>query len=201
MKKILFILVFMGFISCTSTKIVSSWCEPNKQITIENMHKILVVAIFKRESSSNRAEDKMVDYLKEKGVPSYRYFEANFDKKNEDVIRQKIKEDGFDGAVTMRLVAVDKEKIHTPGEIYLYPEYYRNFSGYYYSRWHYNSTPGYYTTSKKFIIETNVYSIKTDKIIWSSITESIDPGGVENLTNEVTKVVYKQMIKEGFINQ
>ena len=133
MKKILFILVFMGFISCTSTKIVSSWCEPNKQITIENMHKILVVAIFKRESSSNRAEDKMVDYLKEKGVPSYRYFEANFDKKNEDVIRQKIKEDGFDGAVTMRLVAVDKEKIHTPGEIYLYPEYYRNFSGYYYS--------------------------------------------------------------------
>ena len=116
-------------------------------------------------------------------------------------MEQMFAEGEIDGAVTMRLVAVDKEKIHTPGEIYLYPEYYRNFSGYYYSRWHYNSTPGYYTTSKKFIIETNVYSIKTDKIIWSSITESIDPGGVENLTNEVTKVVYKQMIKEGFINQ
>ena len=199
MKKILFTLFFLSLLSCTSTKIVSSWCEPNKQITINNLNKVLVVALFKSETTAHNAEDQMVGYLNGKGIQSYNYFTASFDKKNEEVIRQKIKADGFDGAITMRLIDVDKEKIYNPSEINYYPDVYRSFSGYYYSLWSYSKTPGYYTTTKKFIIETNVYSIKTDKIIWSSITETIDLDGVEKLTNEVAKVVYKQMVKEQFV--
>ena len=49
------------------------------------------------------------------------------------------------------------------------------------------------------LVETNVYSIKMDKIIWSGLTETTDPNGVKNMTEEVAKVVYKKMVKEGFI--
>ena len=187
--------------SCTSTKITSSWREPDKQVAVNKLKKVLVVALFKDETSRHKAEDQMAGYLNGKGIVSYNYLKESFDKKNEDALREKIKADGFNGAVTMRLVDVDKEKIYTPGNTSLYPSHYRNFSGYYYRSFSYFSNPGYYSTTKTYTIETNVYSIKEDKIIWSALTKTSDPDGVQKMTEEVAKVVYKKMIKEGFISK
>jgi hypothetical protein len=187
--------------SCTSTRITSSWRAPDKIVVVEKLNKVLVVALFKDETSRHKAEDQMAGYLDGKGVVSYNYLDATFNKANEELLRKKIKADGFDGAVTMRLVDVDKEKIYTPGNMSFYPNYYRNFSGYYYrSRSNY-SNPGYYSTTKMYTIETNVYSIKEDKIIWSGLTETTNPAGVKKMTEEVAKVVYKKMVKEGFVSK
>lgn len=204
MKKIILPALLVGAIiaaSCTSTRITSSWREPDKQVAVNKLNKVLVVALFKDETSRHKAEDQMAGYLKGKGIVSYNYLKESFDKKNEDALREKIKKDGFDGAVTMRLVDVDKEENYTRGNISSYPAYYRNFSGYYYRSWSYYSTPGYYTTTKTYTIETNVYSIKEDKIIWSGLTETTNPDGVKKLTEEVAQVVYKKMVEEGFISK
>lgn len=204
MKKIIIPALLVGTIiaaSCTSTRITSSWREPDKQVAVNKLNKVLVVALFKDETSRHKAEDQMAGYLKGKGIVSYNYLKESFDKKNEDALREKIKKDGFDGAVTMRLVDVDKEENYTRGNISSYPAYYRNFSGYYYRSWSYYSTPGYYTTTKTYTIETNVYSIKEDKIIWSGLTETTNPDGVKKLTEEVAQVVYKKMVEEGFISK
>ena len=204
MKKIILPALLVGAIiaaSCTSTRITSSWREPDKQVAVNKLNKVLVVALFKDETSRHKAEDQMAGYLNGKGIVSYNYLKESFDKKNEDALREKIKKDGFDGAVTMRLVDVDKEENYTRGNISSYPAYYRNFSGYYYRSWSYYSTPGYYTTTKTYTIETNVYSIKEDKIIWSGLTETTNPDGVKKLTEEVAQVVYKKMVEEGFISK
>ena len=204
MKKIIIPALLVGTIiaaSCTSTRITSSWREPDKQVAVNKLNKVLVVALFKDETSRHKAEDQMAGYLNGKGIVSYNYLKESFDKKNEDALREKIKKDGFDGAVTMRLVDVDKEENYTRGNISSYPAYYRNFSGYYYRSWSYYSTPGYYTTTKTYTIETNVYSIKEDKIIWSGLTETTNPDGVKKMTEEVAQVVYKKMIEEGFISK
>jgi len=185
--------------SYTSTKITSSWREPEKEIAVDQINKVLVVALFQNETSRHKAEDEMAGYLKGKGVVSYNYLDANFNERNEDALRDKIRSDGFDGAVTMRLVDIDKEKIYTPGYGAPYPFSYRNFSGYYYRSWSFLSTPGYYTTTKTYTIETNVYSIKEDRIIWSGLTETTNVDGVKAMTEEVVKVVYRKMVKEGFI--
>ena len=202
MKKLnsLILISFSSIImSCTSTKITSTWRNQDNKIVIEKLNKVLVVAMFKDETSNRKAEDQMVSYLQGKGIPSYNYLNANFNKKNVEVIQDKIKKDGFDAAVTMRLIDVDKEKIYTPAQTSFYPDYYRNFSGYYYNRFNYNTNPGYYSTTKTYTVETNVYSIKSDKIIWSGLTESTNPSGAKKMTEEVAKAVYKQMVKEGFI--
>ncbi|MDI9363904.1 MAG: hypothetical protein QM541_03060 [Flavobacterium sp.] len=185
--------------ACSSTKIVSSWHEPNKTITITNLNKVLVVALFKNETTKHKVEDEMVSYLVGKGVVSYNYLNDNFNKKNEDAIRKAIKADGFDGAITMRLIDVDKEQVYTPENTSLYPKYYRIFSGYYFRTWGYSYTPGYYTTTKTYTIETNVYSIKEDKIIWSALTETTDPKGIDQMTEKIASLVYKKMQHEGFV--
>jgi hypothetical protein len=201
-KNTIFLSLCLTFMlaSCTSTQITSSWREPNKQISLAKLNKVLVVALFKTETSRHKAEDEMVSYLKNKGVASYNYLDESYNKKSESEIRDKVKLGGFDGAITMRLIDVNKEETYIPGNSN-YPEYYRSFTGYYYRNWSYYSDPGYYYTTKKFTVETNVYSLKADKIIWSGITRTTDPEGVDQMMNEITKVVYKKMIKEGFITK
>ncbi len=196
-----FISSLLIFTSCTSTRITSSWREPDKQVVVAQLNKVLVVGMFNNESNRHRAEDQMAGYLNGKGVVSYSYLDVNFNKNNEEVLRNKIKADGFDAAVTMRLIDVDKEQTYNPGNMLSYPSYYRNFSGYYYRSWSYYSTPGYYSTTKTYTIEVNVYSIKEDKIIWSGLTETTNPDGVKRLTEEVAKVVFNKMVEQGFISK
>ncbi len=187
-------------VSCTSTQITNSWREPDKQVMIGQLNKVLVVALFRTEAGRHKAEDEMIRKLKGKGVVSYDYLSAGFDKKDEAALRDKIKSDGFDGAVTMRLVDVDKETVYRPGGT-TYPLYPGNFSIYYYRNYSYYLTQGYYSSTTTYTVETNVYSIKEDKIIWSGLTKTTDPGGVEKMTREIVGVVYRKMIKEGFISK
>jgi hypothetical protein len=204
MKKInLIIAVTVALIlsSCSSTKIISSWKDPNTKVHANQWKKILVVALLKNETSRRKAEDEMVKQLGQKGTTSYSYLgDENYTKTNEEELRKRMKNDGFDAAITMRLVDVDKEKIYTPAQHHLYPVYYNSFSRYYQRSWYFYTTPGYYTVTKKFIIETVIYSIEEDKIIWSGITETYNPENVEKLTNEIATVIHDKMITEGFIN-
>ncbi len=199
--KILFGIIIMLNASCSSTQITSSWREPNKEITINNLNKVLVVAFLKNETGRHKAEDQMLGYLNGKGITSYNYLDDNFNKLNEVAIIKKIRSDGFDGAVIMRLVDVEKEVTYTPGRYNSFPSYYQDFGGYYRRSWQYYSTPGQYNTTKTFNVETNVYSIKENKIIWSALTESVNPDGVEQMTAEIADVVYKKMLKEGFVSK
>ena len=205
MKKYLFLFITAGIIllySCSSsTEITSSWHEPSKHISIAKLEKVLVVALFKSKISSHLAEDQMVSYLGEKGVVSYNYLDSNFNKKNADAIRSTIKYDGFDGAITMRLIDAEKERVYNPSNFELYPPYYSNFSGYYYRNFPYYSNEGYYTTSKVFTVETSVFSIKDDKIIWIGLTKTTNPDGVDKMMQEIAHVVYKRMLREGFIRR
>lgn len=202
MKNFILTAFIISIISaCSTTRITSSWSEPDKQITIDQLKKVLVVALFKNETSRHKAEDEMAGYLKSSGVVSYDYLNESFNKQNEEGIRDKIKDDGFDGAITMRLLDVEKDTSYSPGIISSYPFYYRSFSGYYYRNLPYYSNPSYYFTTKTYTVETNVYSIKEDKIIWTALTETTNPDGVDKMMNEIASVVYKRMKNEGFLSK
>jgi len=188
-------------ISCSGTQITSSWRDPEKHIHSGDWKKVLVVALLKNETNRRRAEDEMVTYLHGKGVTSYSYLGESFNPKDDEALRTKIKKDGFDAAITMRLIDIDKEKVYTPAQHNSYPVYYDDFGRYYSRNWSFYNTPGYYTVTKKFVIETIIYSIQDDKIIWSGITETYDPQGVEKLTDEIASAIRRQMRKEGFIDK
>jgi hypothetical protein len=198
--KILLLLPFL-LISCSSTTIINSWRDPNTQIHSNQWNKVLVVALLKNETNRRKAEDEMVDYLHGKGVTSYTYLDGTSANMDDVELRKRMKTDGFNAAITMRLIDVDKENVYVPGQNYMYPNYYANFGRYYHRNWIYYSTPGYYVVTKKFVIETLLYSIDEDKLIWSGITETYNPEGVSKLTDEIACTIHKKMIAEGFIEK
>lgn len=204
MKNIRITVLCLGilfFSSCVSpTKITSSWQDPGKQVNLSQLNKVLVVGMFKSVAGRHEAENQMVKYLGKTGVLSYNYLDDNFNRKDEVGIREKIKADGFDGAITMRLVDVDKEQGYSPGNISI-TSYYPTFSEYYYKNFSTYSSPGYFYTTKTFTVEINVYSIKENKIIWTAVTKTVNPGGVEKLTKSVAKMAYNKMVDDGFIRK
>ncbi len=197
----LLILLIIFIVSCNSSRIVYSWKDPDTQVSLEKLNKVLVASFLRDETSRRTAEDKMALLLGGKGIQSYNYFETDIKLMKEEEIREKLRKDGFDGAVTMRLVDVDKELMYAPGTISTYPVYYKTFGGYYLRGWNYFSTPERYETTRTYSVETNVYSLKQNKLIWSGLTESINPGGVDKLTSDISSTIYEKMMKEGFITQ
>ena len=77
--------------------------------------------------------------------------------------------------------------------------YYGRFWGYYWNAWNAFYDPGYYRTTRTYTVETNVYSLKRDKLIWSGTTTSVDPSGLDKLMKASVNAVYKEMKKQGFI--
>jgi hypothetical protein len=194
---VLFLSLAIGLVSCgPSTRIASSWRDPGVTVDPNAFNKVLCAAFVQDETNRRVVEDELVKRLKGKGVASYTLNLAAADSNN---IEAKLKEAGFDGIIIMRLAAVEKETNYVPGSTG-YPYYggYRGYYGYAYGAY---STPGYYTEDKIFSVETNFYSVKTGKLMWSAKTETTNPSKTSQVTNEIADVITEKMISEGFLKR
>jgi hypothetical protein len=200
MKNILLLVTLSSLIfSCTSTKIVSTWRMPKKSVSAAKLNKVLVVALLYDEVKRRKAEIEMVKYLHGKGVVSYNYLDKLFTSSDEKSIAKTIASNGFDGVVILRLLNVDEVNTHEFENNY--PGYYSNFGSYFYNSYPFFKSSEQYVFTKTYTVELTIFSIKEDKIIWSAITQSVNPNDVGKVTNEIIKVVYKRMKREGFLNE
>ena len=199
MKKTIFFLALSVYlIACSpSTQITSSWRAPGVTIDTAQLHKFVVAALIKNQSARRNVEDNMASYMPGKAQQSYLEFGQDSLTGTDDAYNQKLKSEGYDGMVIMRLLNVDKDNHYVPGN---YPVYYHSWRGYWNYSWPGFYSPGYYTTDKTYIIEVNVYSLTENKLIWSGTTSTVNPGSNNNqLYNDVSKAVYNKMKSEGFL--
>jgi hypothetical protein len=204
MKKIIFTFMALSFlVSCSSTEIVSSWKDPATTISANQVDKILFIALVKDESYRRVVEDKLVALSNGKGIASYTFITGNnLTKTDKAAITQRLKADGTDLIVIMRLLDVKEESRYVPGSAMNgyggMPGYGGYWGGYGYAAPMYY-TPGYYTTDKKYLVETNVYSAEQDKLLWSGTTSTMNPSKIETTTTEIVEAVIEKMKKEGFL--
>lgn len=199
MKKLLFVLAVFVAACSPSTKIEKTWRDPGTTINSGSYNKVLVAALLKNETTRRIVEDQLVQKLNGKGVASYNYYtEKEVTEEKATNFRDKLAAEGFDGAVVMRLVDIEKETNWVPNAPN-FPPYYGRFGRYYYNSWNSFYNPGYYTTDKIYNVETNVYSIKQDKLIWSGLTSTVNPSKAEKMFNDIADVVSARMRQEGFM--
>src|SRR4051794_24831134 len=170
-----FILVFV--VGCgPSTKIEKTWTDPSfTPGTVNNYKKVLVMGLLKDESTRRIAEDKMVAAFKNvQAIQSYSYLQPTDTVRN--MVEDRLKKDGFDGVVVMRLANVDKSTSYVPGTTY------GGWYGYRYGGMY--GSPGYYQEDKTYYIETNLYSLDQNKLLWSGTTSSLNPGKVDKALDE-----------------
>jgi hypothetical protein len=189
--------------TASSAKIKSSWKNPAATATSLQFKKILVVAIIKQEFTRKVGEDKAVQIIKAGGksdaVPSYEILSAD-DLDDKDQAKAKIEGMGFDGAILMKTAgAEDSIRYDTDETSDVWYPYY-GFWDVYSAAWGavYNATSNVETS---VYIETMFYSLKDNKLIWSSITEVKDPKHAAQVVGEIAEVTTKQLQKEGLLSK
>jgi hypothetical protein len=180
---------------CTSTKLVSSWRNPETTVEMKKLNKVLVIALLKDENMRRNAEEQLVKHHPEFLAPSYNIISSEM-LKNQELVSETVASGGYDGMIIMRLVDREESTTYVPGN---YPTYYGGWYQYYRYSAPYYYNPGYYQTSKYYSVETNIYSVNPDKLVWSGITSTLDPDNVKNAIDEIDDVIYAKMKKEGFL--
>lgn len=179
---------------CASTSIRDSWVAPDLQAPLE-FDKVLVVFMDPNEATRRAAEDALVERLgADRAVASHTMLtgdEVQNAQANEQAVRREVRAAGFDAAVVMRMVNEQQKLSYTPGMTY--PPYYGGFYGYYGWGWNYAYSPGYLRTDTIVSVETNLYSLEDDALIWAGVTETFNPTQVTQMVNEIADAVAKDL--------
>ena len=177
--------------SCgTSTRFTDMWKDP--EVTTLNFQKVAVVAVTADQSMRRVAEDELVATMKAKkkdAVASYTLIDPAM-AKDVEATKARIKESGCDGAVTMRVVGVDEKTTYVPGSYVTttaYPPPYYSFGGYYGYAMPTVYEPGYNMTSRYVMVETNIYRLSDDKLVWSGRSETVDPSSAGDIVRSIAK--------------
>jgi hypothetical protein len=188
-QKVLLSLSLAGLmVACApSTQLQKSWTDPSlTKATVKPFNKVLIVAAFKDETSSRTAEDKIALQVKSATpVQSYSYLKST--DTDQKLVESKLKNDGFDGVIMMRLKSVEKSSTYTPGTYY---------GGWYGVRY---GSPGYVNVDKEFIVETNIYSITEAKLLWSGTTSTLNPTKFDQSIDAIISTVKYELQKKGLI--
>jgi hypothetical protein len=196
---------------CASTKLASSWKAPEAG-TI-HFTKILVMAVAPVDSLRHPAEDAMRAQIKTVPVvTSYELLPKAEDGSDPVKLDAAIKAAGVDGIIVMRMVSSDSEVGYTTGG--MMPSYYTSFNSYYsynfpgYHNYYNNRFAAqasfYYDPPKMYVdqivgIETNIYNARDQALIWTGITKSTNPDGIDKLIAEVSDVVRNKLRSQGLI--
>lgn len=168
---------------CASTHITSAWQDPDLRRV--PFRKVLVVFQHSDPELRMRLERSMAAEIPN-SVPAHAIFN-DAEVRDLERVKVRVRADGFDSAVIMRVVSVDREVSYVPGRLHAVPAYYRGFYGYWGYGWRSVYEPGYMRSDRVVNIATNVYSVADDKLVWSSQSETFNPASLRTAVAEVVR--------------
>ena len=208
MKKYLFLIIAVLALSgCGSnTSIVNSWRDPKITVAQENFKKVLVVALVKDEASRRITENRIAA-SNEIFKTSYQYLNETTKNLTQEQKLKILQDENFDGVITLRLVSKEKETTYVPGTytgIYYggFDGMYTGMYGYGFGNWYgmYSPNfydPGYYQETTSYMVETNIFSLKENKLIWTGTTKSDYVTDLGQTVDAIMQTVVQEMRKDG----
>jgi len=187
--------VFLVGSGCASSRITSSWQQPGLQPF--DFQKTLVVFMSDNAGIRRTAEDRLVNLIGDRteAVASYTLFPDKA--AGDDAARTAVRDAGFDSAVVMRMVSREQQLNYTPGMTYPVP--YRSFYGYYGYGWGRAYEPGYLTTDTVVTVETNLYSVRDDELLWSGVSETFNQTETSSMVESIASAVGGELRSKGLV--
>lgn len=195
--------------SCANTKISQSWVEPNHN---KSYNDLLIIGIGESEQNRRAYESYFTTELKEhkiESVASYTLIKSS-EKFDRDTVLKAIDGLEIDAVIVTHMVAVDEETVYRPSGGYGYGSV--GYGGGYYGGAHYGGlysyyphvnsyvhNPGYYTTHETYTLETNLYDVASEELIWSARSRTFSPESVEEVIVDLTKLLIKDLEEKNLI--
>lgn len=184
--------------ACTTAKPMAEWRD--QDYAGGPFDNILIVGVSDQETVRRVFENTFVDRLGEENIKATAGFAVmpGETRPTEEMVREVVREIRFDGVLVTHLVGVeDKEVYHPP--TYRPGPYYHGFGGYYGYVGGYVYEPGYYSRHTSVKLETNLYDARTEELVWSIQSETMNPGSEQKLIDAKIKTVVKHLKAQGLL--
>jgi len=183
-------------------KFASTWKSPEASNVSFAGKKVAALIISDDQGLRVSGEEALVRELAgiglTQGVASYKLIPRE-ELHDADKARGWYERAGVDGVVTMRLVKAEARKTWEPSM--WSSGYYSTFSGYYGYGWGsaYVYDPGHTRIDEVAVVETLVFSVPQNKLLWAGVTESTNPKDANTVIKDIVKESVKEMKKQGLM--
>jgi len=198
MKLFVLFLISTTFLlaSCTTTTVMTDvWKDKTYQ---GKPQKIVVIMVAKSPDMRNLFEDRFVGELGTRGNNAFQSYTIipMEQLRDKELVKSKIRSSGADTVLISRLVDTKTIESYNPGLIYVVPGAYYGWWGYYDIVF---ADYGYTGDVRVAYIETNLYDVKTEKLIWSGHSKTERTEGEQQLITAFIQVMLKKLASAGII--
>ncbi|WP_299987811.1 hypothetical protein [uncultured Pontibacter sp.] len=202
------LLLLTGIAACSSsTQIMGSWKSP--EIEAQNYQRVVVAALTDNVLARQEVENDLQAQLQMRGIQATRSIDlfppSATAKTGPDVnlLIERIKEDGHDAILTATLVDEQTETRYVPGNMGYRPMtrfvWYGSFRGYYNYWYPTLYDPGYYTEDKVYYLETNLYDVNSDRLVWSAQSKSHSPRSLRKAASRFAELTVQKMAEDNVL--
>jgi hypothetical protein len=176
-------------------KFLSVWKSPDVSRLNFAGKKVAALVITDDQPLQMSGEEALVRELNDRGVSglaTYRIVPRE-ELKSAERAKGFFERAGVEGVVALRPVSRDREQVYSP--VVWVSGYYPSFWGYYGYGWSsaYVAPTGRTTTT--IVVETLVYNVTTDKLMWAATSETRDPKTLQDFVKDLVKGAVGEMRK------
>ena len=187
--------------SCAST-LTTTWKDPAATPLEFRGNKVVAIVLVKDQATRRLAEDRLAQQIAVRGAEGRALYSLipNATPDNEQQTRAALEAAGVKGAIVMRPVLIDTEtRVTEPYQEPSYASFWGGYYGYGFSLSY--STPREATVSetKTIFLETLVYSLEQNKLVWAGRSTTTDPETLTALIEEVAAATTAELQKQGLI--
>jgi len=203
----LFVIILLPFVlsNCmSSANVTGTWTNP--EMSVSGYDAILVTALTPNVVARRAVESNIVKELQSKGVnakSSIIIFPPDFlnNQPSKEEILEIVKAENMKGVLTVTLLDTQEDTRYVPGTTSYAPlfGYHGSFGRYYGNYYGRVYDPGYYSTSRTYFIENNLYDVSTEKLVWSAQSKSYDPSNIESAARSLARALVYEMDKDGIL--
>jgi hypothetical protein len=191
-------------VTAAGPRFTSTWKAPEAAGVSFAGKKVAALIISDDQSLRVSAEEALVRDLAAigltEGVASYRIVPRE-ELRDPAKAQGWYERSGVEGVVAMRLVKADTRKTWTPS-VWSSPAY-STLWGYYGYGWSsvYVYDPGQTRVDQVAVVETLVFGVPQNKLLWAAVTESINPKDANRVIEDIVTATVKEMTKQGLIRK
>ena len=192
---LLLIAFTLFLLSCATTTVTDVWKD---NAYLRKSQNIVVIMAAKSSDMRDLFENRFVAELDNRGnnaTQSYKIIPME-QLRDKELVKSKIKSTGADTVLISRLVDTKTIESYMRGSVYVVPNFYQGWGSYYDILF---TGYGYTDNIQVSYIETNVYDVKTEKLIWSAHSKTERSEGEQQLINTFIQIMIKKLASSGII--
>jgi hypothetical protein len=178
-------------------KFTSTWKSMNAGTVSFAGKKVAALVISRDDSLRVAGEESLVRELSARGmqaVASYRIAPKE-ELQRAETAKVWFEKAGIEGVVAVRPVSADRRQTYTSGT-WVNPNY-STFWGYYGYGWGSVYVPGVAQNETFVVVETTIYSVPRNELLWAASTESRNPADLRAFVEELVKESVKALQEQG----